>query len=348
MLTQRLASFFRNAIRSRGSTYFHTGRVCLVETSRDRPFEALVSGTQSYHVVIDIERQRRAWTLLVSCDCPYGNSFDDLCKHIWATLLALDEGGALADAPRDVSVEPGDDDPNEPGEPAYELDPDEDAGFDDHEYGDDYYYDGDGQRERVIRRRTLPAGRVLPAPRRRAEHVPQWRAVLQQVDASRYDTYTRRRFEPETIDPLYVLEPPTNEFDSPFVLSLAYQPTTRSGEPGKIKTLSLAPSELSCIRGERDRQICTMLIGAGDEYGTSYYGGYTSGRAHCRVSPEVHATLLPLLVETGRLYVRPERARQPRPLAWDEGEPWDFELALQPDEAGTHYAMIGQLRRDGV
>lgn len=76
-------------IRERGESYFEMGLVRL--TDLDDVLTATVSGTEDYHVLVDMTRPR--WR--VTCTCPYARE-NDYCKHIWAVLLAADERELLA------------------------------------------------------------------------------------------------------------------------------------------------------------------------------------------------------------------------------------------------------------
>jgi superfamily II DNA or RNA helicase len=77
-------------LRKRGTGYWRTGLVTLTSCSDDK-VEAVVSGTQDYQVVL----RREESLVRASCDCPYATDRDEVCKHIWATILAADEQGGL-------------------------------------------------------------------------------------------------------------------------------------------------------------------------------------------------------------------------------------------------------------
>ncbi len=94
--TQSLAPNFDRFARQRGRDYEGLGRVRIVRSSVTE-VEALVRGTRPYRV-------RVSWGaegVRTYCDCPRFETTP--CKHVWATLIALERrglvGGALA-APR--------------------------------------------------------------------------------------------------------------------------------------------------------------------------------------------------------------------------------------------------------
>ncbi len=66
---------------TRGRAYFHQGRVRLDEVS-EQYVRASVDGSQEYSVELSQDSQH----FTTSCTCPY--AFDDVCKHVVATMLA--------------------------------------------------------------------------------------------------------------------------------------------------------------------------------------------------------------------------------------------------------------------
>jgi hypothetical protein len=83
-LTAQFASHFESAIQHRGANYFHTGRVRIDSTSTSR-IVAIVKGSDRYRV----ELKREGRKIDATCTCPYYDV--DLCKHIWAVILAAEQ-----------------------------------------------------------------------------------------------------------------------------------------------------------------------------------------------------------------------------------------------------------------
>jgi superfamily II DNA or RNA helicase len=72
------------AVRTRGEEYARNGWVVLRKRgSADEPVEALVRGSDAYHVRVQYEDHE----LLAECTCPYFADRFDVCKHIWATIV---------------------------------------------------------------------------------------------------------------------------------------------------------------------------------------------------------------------------------------------------------------------
>jgi uncharacterized Zn finger protein len=94
-LTEKVARFFSAAVRARGQAYFTGRRVRRLTVDSLGEIEALVQGSQKYRVFIEVKRQPRFWTLHTDCTCPYSDSIGGFCKHIWATLLAVESENRL-------------------------------------------------------------------------------------------------------------------------------------------------------------------------------------------------------------------------------------------------------------
>ncbi|RPH55175.1 hypothetical protein EHM82_05800, partial [bacterium] len=85
-----LSSFIPARIQRKGAHYWGGGRVKL-NSCDGKEVRAVVSGTQDYHVALRRD-ERLVWA---TCTCPYFADRDELCKHIWATILAADREGGL-------------------------------------------------------------------------------------------------------------------------------------------------------------------------------------------------------------------------------------------------------------
>ena len=99
-LTTRLINQVPAEIRSRGNDYQLRGAVN-IRHGDNKTVRASVRGTEPYQV----ELKRTGATVRASCTCPYYDDNLDICKHIWATLLAAERtsylGGSGGD-PRDL------------------------------------------------------------------------------------------------------------------------------------------------------------------------------------------------------------------------------------------------------
>ena len=93
-IAQKVAREFSDAVRSRGQSYFAKGRVSITASSAGEVV-ARVRGTEKYKVRVRL----RGIKLIATCTCPYFGPDGAPCKHLWATVLAVDARGLLPSAP---------------------------------------------------------------------------------------------------------------------------------------------------------------------------------------------------------------------------------------------------------
>ncbi len=89
-LTTRFFSHVDARTRSRGQSYFSAGAVRQL-SGDEWSVEARVQGSRLY----DVDIFRLEDTFESSCSCPYYDGSFDICKHIWATILAAEKTGYL-------------------------------------------------------------------------------------------------------------------------------------------------------------------------------------------------------------------------------------------------------------
>jgi|SRR5580704_8849429 hypothetical protein len=87
-LSQVFASSVSSRARTRGESCFRSGAVERL-TSHGGVTEATVMGSEAYSVVL----QPSDDMLSGSCTCPYFADHLEICKHIWATILAAEARG---------------------------------------------------------------------------------------------------------------------------------------------------------------------------------------------------------------------------------------------------------------
>src|SRR5439155_434766 len=93
-IAQKVARDFTEGVRSRGQSYFTKGRVVILSTAVDEVVTK-VRGTTHYRVRL----RMRGGRLLASCTCPYFGPTGAPCKHIWASVLAVDARSLLYSPP---------------------------------------------------------------------------------------------------------------------------------------------------------------------------------------------------------------------------------------------------------
>ena len=281
----------------------------------------------------------------------------DLCKHIWAALLAIQESYAeqlrqLGPAPEWISIDFSDEDYWDD-----EFDEDNDEEFDESADDDE---SGDircQELQRKIKRlnavrsvtSTVPVGDARRPPLRKEkppDQTPEWQKTIRQMALGAHRDYRQTKVDTFPIEPFYILELEDCQYSKTPVLSLAYRQPTAGGKLGKIKKLPLTPGDIARIPDQTDRDICMLLLGAGaqyDRYGYQY--GSDAGQSRWQLSPPLQEKLLPLLPTNERFLLREKRDSKMSPLRLDGGDPWEFVLTIERDGMGNSHELRGQLRR---
>ena len=95
-LAELLENQFRADIRFRGAAYIEAERVELTRITADHIFAVVRDGVE-----YQTQLSRDDGNLKTYCTCDQFQKFN-VCKHLWAAILAVDEAGYLAGA-----VKPG-------------------------------------------------------------------------------------------------------------------------------------------------------------------------------------------------------------------------------------------------
>jgi len=105
MLSDGLSNYFTSGVRSRGESYFQNGKVNILSIDGDGYVLAAVVGGDTYTVTLELQSKRRRWKIKASCTCPYVDSNLDFCKHIWATLLAVEKRSPYTSPPPNLELD---------------------------------------------------------------------------------------------------------------------------------------------------------------------------------------------------------------------------------------------------
>jgi len=329
-LAATVRRFVNHTSRSRGESYFRSGRVSVVRADSAH-FSANVRGTRSYDVSLQLDDDR----LIVKCTCPYFEGSIEPCKHIWAAILAADRARRFH-VPSDLSLDFYDD-PTD----AADLD-DADDGYLDEEVTPDLRESAvrpgvrgftAAQRGAIAdrmkqywserRRRVAPISRPAPPPRPAAP--PAWQLFLSHVTPSQSDVVPARALH--TGELIYVLDLTRSEMTGGLLIELLTRERKKSGDWAKPKTLTLTRRDIALLPDERDRRILDAVCGATHAY--AYSGdGYSAALpvpSTFLLNPTLQRDLAPRLCETGRLLmrsaVRPAERQLDAPLIPIEWDP---------------------------
>lgn len=85
MLSDMLAKFVGPDIQRRGQRYFASKRVTIKSVGNELAFTS-VRGTRIYAVDLIVD----GFNVLCWCNCPYVADRKKICKHIWASICAVE------------------------------------------------------------------------------------------------------------------------------------------------------------------------------------------------------------------------------------------------------------------
>ena len=313
-LAAKLFNQVNSAIRNRGRTYFSQGFVRIGEVA-ELYVHAKVRGQGRYDVGLTLKED----ALVVRCTCHYFERNDEVCKHIWATILAADEHNY----PSAASSKP-------------EL---------------HLLLDGVEPQEPVEEEPEPPAPlKIIPFPvKHEVQPVPSWKqklarvqAVMMSVDNASADVWTAGR------ELCYIIDAQeSTQSGKGLVVYLAHRERKRNGEWGKLKTSGLNIRDISAIPELADRQLVALLRGG--EVGPRYsYYSYANGvNDQCfTINPVQQEVLLPMLCATGRCHLRANAADQEMSvIQWDGSAEWELWLEIRHLENEKLYVLDASLRR---
>lgn len=318
-----MARLFTSTVRNRGEGYNARGAVRIVSGTSSE-VRAVVTGAEEYNVEIGW----KGGEVSLFCSCP-GFEADGPCKHLWATVLAAEADGYLADVTsiRALSV---------PAlKPESEEVPDNRIPLPDEE---------------------LP-GLTWPAEIwQQAQDAANWKkrieGLVQKAGGSGRHAVVPEEW-PEKRQLLYVVEIAASLAADQPVISLCTRERKSNGGFGKLSPAELEIPDIARMPAAEDREILSALAGAAaynsfPGYRNEDYGTIPSSIV---IRHPLSATAIPMIVRTGRCYIRRSQGREDlEHLTMDEGDPWTFGLEMRlsdkPQPSVRHGWMVaGMLRR---
>ncbi len=211
-------------------------------------FGAVVSGTEIYTTAL----QWADGVLALLCNCPYFLVEGKNCKHLWATILTADEQGFLNEATDMESV-----------------------ALDTKSLADELSGDGaDVEHARAARalRAVFPA---TPPPK-----PALWKRQLDRIAEATVAPSTGMSPWPRNAEVLYLLDVAKSQQKQAIVLTIASrEPRKQGGWKYSTKPCAVSRSRIPSLPTEADREILSMLIGAGpySPYSYGYSDPYDRG-----------------------------------------------------------------------
>jgi superfamily II DNA or RNA helicase len=312
-LSTLLAPQFTRNVRRRGEEYYWCDQV-RIERASESELHARVRGSQTY----DVELNFGDGILSVWFDCPYFVDNGVPCKHLWATILAAEAQGGLPVATSAPQLVLSDD---------FELP----------------FEDTDPKILKASWRDSVGRSHVPVTTRQRVSKPPSWQQQFSEIVAPGSRPDAPESTWPAKREVLYIVDIATCLSGGGLCLTLESRDRKKDGSWTRPKPLAMKRSQIQRLPATEDQQVLSAL--AGTRYAYGYLDPYERLPELSTLLPALSAVLMPLIVRTGRCYLRPQNEPEALlPLAWDDGEAWSFGLELGKAEDGQ-CALTGFFHR---
>lgn len=324
-LAQLLESRFRGDVRFRGQAYIQAERVSIARVTPDDLHGIVRDGVEYQTHLSRLDGEMRMF-----CSCVGdAQAREPACKHLWATILTVDEGEYLTGVARAGNIPPfAADTTYTPSHLLAEIEED----FE----GLDFYKSSPEAKTQKTKSKSS------------SRQLRDWEVKLQALRSgmpgSGQSGGTAESREREIYFEIDIAE---SQKAQQLMIQTSQRQRRSNGQWGKLKPLKLRPGRLEEIEHADDRKILAFLAG-----GTPERTGWMAQQAEFqtsihryRVPYELCGLILPLMSKTGRLRYLNSSEKDWTPLNWDQEEPWKLCLVLvQNDQDGT-WELKGEVRR---
>ena len=307
-LSEFLAEKFRADIRFRGEAYLKSDRVEVTRITPNDLFAVIHDG-------VDYQTQltRSEARLQMFCSCSAGAASPIYCKHLWAAVLAVEEGGFLTGSIKPDAIPPF-------AYEAPEMFPSIDDDWDEEPTDFDLVPRVSDSRP-ATKQRSKPVEVKLRPWEQALKNV---RERMQQESSEKSGTGREREI-------LYEIDAKQSRETGSLVVQTSQRQRRVNGQWGKIKALKLKNGQLDQIESNEDRKLLAYLSGGMPER-SNWYAQQSEVQAtshRYRVPFELCTLILPMMCATGRVrFLDEESEAKSDTLVWDAGEPWELTLGV--------------------
>ncbi|HEV3298014.1 MAG TPA: DEAD/DEAH box helicase [Planctomycetaceae bacterium] len=308
-LAELLEGRFRADVRFRGAAYLKAERVAIARVTSDELFAVVRDGVE-----YQTQLSRQDGRLKMFCNCVSSAQTEPSCKHLWGTVLAVDEGNYLSGEIKAGHVPPFFTEPRTP------LVLDDDLEDDGDDLPGDFFEPG-----------SSSGARSLGAP---SIAVTGWQARLLQVRQTLAQEPVGQPSAPREQEVFYEIDVDQSRSIGQIVIQTSHRQRRGNGQWGKLKPLRLRPNRIDEAIDADDARILAYLSGGTPERGNwhAQQAEIQSAVHRFRIPHELCELIMPLMCATGRVRYLNSDERSNTPLAWDDGPPWELSLRLVPDD----------------
>lgn len=339
-LATLLEENFRGDIRFRGEAYIKKEQIEVVRVTAEAIFGVVDDGQE-----FQTQLQREEGELKLFCNCVKGESQELKCKHIWATILLVDEGDYLTGSPK-----PGYIPPFVVEAPAFAFE-DDDEWAESFSTGDVY--------QPVTPRHASSGDAVKLQPRLRA-----WEARLLEV-RNKLESHTPvQNSEKREIEIFYEIDIAESKKIGQLVIETSQHQRRANGQWGKLKPLKLKADKLDDVDHSDDRRILAYLSGSTPER-SNWHAQQSEANAlsfRYRLPFDLCQLVLPMMCATGRLryhnnnpdpihfdsdsdFTHPEGDEKVTSLTWEDENSWELAIRVTFNEEDSQWKLTGELQQ---
>ena len=342
-LADRCKRDFESGDKSRGKLYFRSRKVEL-GTAHPGGLIAHVEGSYQKHYRVTINWNEVEEDFLgVGCDCPRFAE-DWFCKHIWATLLEMDRTGMAKYVRGSGRLEVVDSD-EVSGTPL--------------ESSSTLFMDSNGIAVALGESKgnstsTKTRSKKTSTPKKATSNWQQvLQSPLQQLSLLEGRDDWKSLVSSKRREAWYVLDISQCAAQQALVIEFFQRETKKNGEFGVFKQLQLSEDEIASFNDPVDQELLTMLVDFPSDDSDNFSYDYRNSNYATRVTgasvpAALYEHLLPRLAATGRFVWHLDSSlptEEAKPLAWDDGEPWKFQLELIADDKKKNWTLSGAYHR---
>ncbi|MBX3438554.1 MAG: helicase SNF2, partial [Planctomycetaceae bacterium] len=331
-LARLLESQFRGDIRFRGAAYLEAERVEVVRVTPEDLYGTVRDGTE-----YETHLSRQNGALHMYCSCADESSSRKIaCKHLWATVLAVDAGDYLSSLPRDGHIPPFVAEEAFAPLPTFVLE--------------------DFEEELLSGEVYQPRRAAVRAPTKTQRPLKDWEQQLVELRQQMGGVQEGAKPPERDREIYFEIDAAETRTAGQLVLQTSHRQRRANGQWGKLKPLKLRPGRLGEIEHEDDRLILAYLTGGTPERSSwiAQQAEFQSSVCRYQVPQELCELLFPRMCATGRTRLLGSAETHLQPLQWDDGPPWELVLVLEFRDRDTEsnesadWRLRGELRREGT
>jgi superfamily II DNA or RNA helicase len=319
-LAELLEGRFRADIRFRGAAYFKAERVAVSRVTPNELFAIVRDGVE-----YQTQLSRHDGRLKLFCNCARTGTPDATCKHLWATVLAVDEGSFISGEIKADHVPPF---VSESRISPFAIDFTADDG------PGDFF-------------EPSTSGLVRPTATAPVT-APDWQSRLSEVRQSLSQEPAATSASPREQEIFYEIDIDQSRAIGQILIQTSHRQRRGNGQWGKLKPLRLRTGRMDELIGADDARILAYLSGGTPER-TNWHAQQAeiqSSVHRFRIPHELCELIMPLMCATGRVRFLNSGEKASTVLEWDDGPPWELSLRVVPDEPKGDWRIEGQLCRE--